>query len=313
MEAQRVVLSVVSPVYQAAGSVAELVRRITTAARQITDSFEIVLVDDRSSDDSWAKIVAAAKADSHVRGARLSRNFGQHAAITAGLELARGGHVVVMDCDLQHDPAEMPRLWEKAQEGCDVVLARTDERKHASHRNFAAWAFRSFNTLASGKEQMPTNVGTYSLLSRKVVDAFLRLPEKQRHYFYVLRSIGFSVGYVDVPHQERFEGQSSYTVRKLLRHALDGFLSQSQRMLHFSLALGLSYITAAFIATTVIVVRWALWGFKEGWASVVVLILGSTGFILLTLGVLGLYIGAIFEQVRNRPIYLIDETTDTIR
>jgi len=153
--------------------------------------------------------VEVAERNAHVRGARLSRNFGQHAAITAALELARGDYIILMDCDLQHDPAEIPRLWAKSQEGYDVVLARIQERQHPAHRNLGARAFRMLNTLVSGAEQAETNVGSYSLLSRKVVAAFLQLPERQRHYLHILRWMGFKVGYVDVEHQERFQGQSS--------------------------------------------------------------------------------------------------------
>lgn len=313
METSRLALSIVSPVYQAEGIVAEMVGRVTGAARQITESFEIVLVEDRGPDESWAKILEAAKGNPHVRGARLSRNFGQHAAITAALELARGEYVILMDCDLQHDPAEMPRLWAKAQEGFDLVLARTEERRHSPHRNLAAKAFRMLNLVASGSEQAETNLGSYSLLSRKVVAAFLKLPERQRHYLQILRWMGFKVGYIDVEHQERFQGQSSYTLRKLLRHALDGSVSQSRRLLHLSLWLGAAYVMVALLTVIYIIVRWAVWGLKEGWPSIAVLIIGSTGCIMLTLGILGLYIGAILEEVRARPLYIIDETTDNLR
>jgi dolichol-phosphate mannosyltransferase len=310
METQQIALSIVSPVYQAEGIVAELVRRITEGAHQITESFEIVLVEDRGPDESWARILEVAKQNPHVRGARLSRNFGQHAAITAALELAVGDYVILMDCDLQHDPAEMPRLWAKAQQGFDVVLARIQERKHAPYRNLGAEGFRMLTTLISGAEQAKTNLGNYSLLSRKVVAAFLQLPERQRHYLQIVRWMGFKVGYIDVEHHQRFQGHSSYTLRKLVRLALDGSISQSTRLLHLSLGLGAAYVMAAFLMAIYIVVRWAFWGLKEGWPSIAVLIIASTGFIIITLGVLGLYIGAILEEVRSRPLYIIDETTD---
>jgi hypothetical protein len=214
---------------------------------------------------------------------------------------------------LQHDPAEMPRFWAKAKEGFDVVLARFKERQHIPQRNLGAQAFRMFNTLASGREQAETNLGSYSLLSRKVVAAFLQLPERQRHYLHILRWMGFKVGYIDVEHQERFQGQSSYTLRKLVRLALDGSVSQSRRLLHLSLGLGAAYVMVALLMVIYIVVRWAFWGMKEGWPSIAVLIVASTGCIMLTLGVLGLYIGAILEEVRARPLYIIDETTDNPR
>jgi polyisoprenyl-phosphate glycosyltransferase len=308
---KRPVLSIVSPVYRAEGSVAELVRRIVAAISPLTDDFEIVLVDDRSPDASWPKVVEVAKSEPRVRGVRLARNFGQHAAITAALELARGETIVVMDCDLQHAPEEIPRMWEKLTEGHDIVLARFEERQHARHRNLGATAWRLMNTALSGKEQVPTNLGTFSMLTRPVVDAFLRFPEIHRHYLHILRWMGFRVAYVDVAHQERYEGRSSYTFVKLLKHAIVGTVGQSQRILYFALGLGAAFCALALIGVVWVVARSILYGSQAGWASVVVLILASTGVILFNLGILGLYIGSIFDQVRGRPIYLIGETTDT--
>jgi glycosyltransferase involved in cell wall biosynthesis len=307
-----VLLSIVSPVYRAESTVTELVRRIDEAAAKITDQYEIVLVEDRCPDGSWQKIVEAARSNPRVRGARLSRNFGQHAAITAALSLSRGNHVVVLDCDLQHDPAEIPKLYAKAMEGHDVVLVRHPERQHAPLRNFGASAFRWFNTLFSGNEQVDTDLSGFSILSRKVVDVFLLLPESQRHYLHIVTWLGFSAGYVDAQHHQRHAGSSSYTTRALIRHALHGTIGQSKRLLHLSIGLGFAYFAAATLGTACIVMRYILWGLKEGWASGIVLLLASTGCILLTLGIVGLYIGSIFEQVRGRPLFIIDETTDSI-
>jgi hypothetical protein len=207
----------------------------------------------------------------------------------------------------------MARLWARAQEGFDVVLARTKERKQPLHRNLGAQAFRMFNLLASGREQPETNLGSYSLLSRKVVKAFLQLPERQRHYLQILRWIGFKVTYLDLEHRERFQGRSSYTLRKLFRLAADGSVSQSRRLLYCSVGLGIAYVIVALLMVIYIVAHWAFWGMQEGWPSIAVLIIGSTGCIMLTLGVLGLYVGAILEEVRARPLYIIDETTDNSR
>jgi dolichol-phosphate mannosyltransferase len=305
-----ILLSVVSPVYRAEGTVAELVRRLDAAASRVTDRYEIVLVEDRSPDGSWERIVEAARENPRVKGARLARNFGQHAAITAALDLARGDYVVVLDCDLQHDPDEIPAMVAKAREGYDMVLARHEERQHAAVRNVGATMFRWMNTLLSGQDQVATNLGTFSLLTRKVVDAFLRLPEAHRHYLHILKWLGFRVAYVDVQHLERHSGTSSYNLVRLVRHAVHGTIGQSRRLLHFAVILGLFYVLAALLATLVIVVMYLNSGFREGWASLVVLILMSTGCILMTLGILGLYIGAIFDQVRGRPLFIIDQTTD---
>jgi glycosyltransferase involved in cell wall biosynthesis len=309
METRRVALSIVSPVYQAGETVGELVSEITDAASKVTDDFEIVLVDDRSSDDSWSRIVEESKRSPRVRGARLSRNFGQHAAITAALSLARGDRVVVMDCDLQHDPKEIPRLCAKADEGYDIVLAYHVARRHALHRNLGAKAFRVITTWVSGRNQPECSVGTYSLLSRKVVSAFLGFQERHRHYHHILQSAGFSVSKVEVDHRARARGRSSYSLAKLMRHAVHGMLGQSDRLLNAVLFLGAFCCVSALLGICYVVLRWALSGLLVGWASLAVLLLGATGVILFTLGVLGLYIGGIFEQVRARPLFLIDETT----
>jgi len=296
-----------------AHSVAELVRRIEEAILPTTDQFEIVLVDDYSPDNSWEKIVEVAKNNPRVRGIRLSRNFGQHPAITAALEQSKGAYVVVLDCDLQQAPEDIPQMWAKAQEGYDVVLARFADRQHRRHRNLGALLWRSMNAMISGKEQIPTNIGTFSLLSRHVVDAFLRFPEIHRHYLHILRWMGFRVAYIDVAHHERFAGSSAYTLSKLIRHAIDGTVGQSQRLLYFALGLGGLFCLSAGISVMWVVIRWALYGSQPGWASLIILMMASTGTILVTLGILGLYIGCIFDQVRSRPIYLINETTDEPR
>lgn len=309
MEASSLELSVVSPVYQAGEMVEELVGRVSEAASKVTDSFEIVLVDDCSHDDSWGRIEQAAKRDSRVRGARLSRNFGQHAAITAALSLARGNRVILMDCDLQHNPAEIPRLWAKANEGFDVVLAYHVERKHAWHRNCGANVFRWLNIWVSGRPQPDGCLGTFSLLSRKVVNAFLTYREIHRHYLHILQSAGFRVGRIEVDHCKRLSGTSSYSTRKLVRHSIHGMLGQSERLLYSALFLGLGFSVFAVLGIVYVFVLFAVSGLLVGWASLVVLLLGSTGLTLFTLGVLGLHIGGIFEQVRGRPIFIIDETT----
>ena len=305
-----VMLSIVSPVYQAENTINELVRRIDHAAANITNKYEIILVEDRSFDDSWLRIVEVASGNTRVRGARLSRNFGQHAAITAALSLSRGEHVVVIDCDLQHNPGDIQILYKTAMDGNDIVLSRNSKRQHAPSRNIGAAFFCWITTLFSGEKQLDTNISGFSILSRKVVNAFLSFNESHRHFLHIVSWMGFSVGYVDIPHHERFQGRSSYTIRALIRHALHGIIGQSTRLLHLSIVMGFIYFLLAMIGVIYVVTRYFFWGLKEGWASGIVLLLASTGSILLSIGIIGLYIGSIFEQVRGRPLFLIDETTN---
>ena len=300
-------LSIVSPVYASAGIVAPLVERIVAAVAPLTADFEIVLVEDGSPDDSWAQIAAAACRDPRVRGLRLARNFGQHAAITAGLAHARGAHVVVMDCDLQDDPAYIPALLAKAREGYDIVLTRKADRRHVWHRNLGARGFAALFNLLSGHRPADPQVGGYSILSRQIVDAFLQVRDVHRHYLLILGWLGFRTAVVSVEHHPRHSGQSTYTFQRLLRHALEGITSQSTLLLKFAVGIGFTYFCASVIGAAYLCIGYFLHGFRAGWASTIVLLLASTGLILMAIGILGIYIGNIFEQVRNRPLYLIQD------
>ena len=300
-------LSIVSPVYGAAAIVGPLVERISAAVAPLTAEFEIVLVEDGSPDNSWAQIAAVAGREPRVRGLRLARNFGQHAAITAGLAHTRGEYVVVMDCDLQDEPAYIPALLAKAREGYDIVLTRKANRRHAWHRNLAARGFAAVFTLLSGHRQADPQVGGYSILSRQVVDAFLQIKDVHRHYLLILGWLGFRTTVVPVEHKPRHSGRSSYTFRRLLRHALEGITSQSTLLLKFAVGIGLTYFCASVVGAAYLSIGYFLHGFRAGWASTIVLLLASTGLILMAIGILGIYIGNIFEEVRNRPLYLVQD------
>ncbi len=302
-------LSIVSPVYRAAGIVDSLAQRITEEAEKITDDFEVILVEDGSPDDSWTAIEQVCASNPKVKGLRLSRNFGQHPAISAGLEHTRGKHVILIDCDLQDNPKYFSDLFNEAKKGFDIVIARKAERSHPYFKNlFALIFFKLFNWLSDNPAS--SLEGTYSIISRKVVNAYLRLGDYHRHYLPTLRWLGFQWSHVEVVHDERKEGKSSYTFGKLVDHALVGIISQSDKMLRIGIGLGLVYFIASVLGSLYLITSYFLYGYKEGWASTFVLLLLSTGLILLTIGILGLYLGRMFDQVRNRPVYLIDETVN---
>ena len=303
-------LSVVSPVYKAEKIVPELVKRIAEACAQITPDFEIVLVEDGSPDNSWCAIENECAEHPYVKGVKLSRNFGQHYAITAGLSIAKGDYAAVMDCDLQDNPKYLAELYEKAKEGNDVVLTYKTRRQHSVFKNITAPIFFAiFNFLIDNKElDASKNVGSYSMLSRKAVDAFLAMTEYHRHYLMVLRTIGFKKTYVEVEHDKRFEGKSSYTFSKLLGHALDGITSQSDKLLRVSAAAGFGLCVLSLLWAAYIVFQYFHTGLLNGYASIMGFQLLSTGVILIFLGVTGLYIGKIFTQVKQRPLYIVDKT-----
>jgi glycosyltransferase involved in cell wall biosynthesis len=304
---QAVELSVVSPVYQAAPVVDELVRRLHEQLGKLVDSYEIILVEDGSRDASWQKIEAQCRADERVVGIKLSRNFGQHRAITAGLQASRGQYVVVMDCDLQDDPAYLPQLYQKAREGYHIVYTRKQGRQHSWWKNLWARLFFFIFNLLTDYSKADAQVGAYSLLSRKVVDAFLRIKDAHRHYLLILKLLGFSHTYLDIQHQPRYAGKTSYTFGKMFRHALDGITSQSAKLLHLAVVVGFGLFVISILAILFLVYKYYNIGAEIGWTSIMVTIVFSTGLIMMAIGVLGLYLGKIFEQVKERPLYFIEQ------
>lgn len=302
-------LSVVSPVYRAEKIVPELVRQVSEALRQITPDYEILLVEDGSPDNSWDAIEKACTENPYVKGIRLSRNFGQHYAITAGIHNAEGDYVIVMDCDLQDDPAYIKDLYKKAIEGYDIVYTVKEERKHSFIKNITARVFNSiFNWLIDNKSwKSSSQVGSYSMLSRKVVESFRNYKDYRRHYLMILRWLGYRSAFVQIEHKQRFEGKSSYNLSKLLHHAIDGITSQSDKLLRMTVVLGFFMSIAAFLGGLYIFIRSLISPFQSGWASLSILILFVGGLIITTIGISGIYIGKIFEQTKGRPLFIIDK------
>ena len=304
---QAIEISIISPVYQAENIVDQLVSRIAEETEKITPDFEIILIDDGSADQSWEKVKENCTNSRKVKGIRLSRNFGQHYAITAGLEKAQGNYVVIIDCDLQDNPKYISTMYKKVKNGVDIVFTKKKKRKHSFIKNLTASFFSLiFNKLSKGLSYKDS-VGSYSMLSRKVVDAFLQVKDYHRHYLMVLGWLGFNSTYIEVDHNERYAGKSSYSFKKLIEHAINGIVSQSTKVLNFSVLLGVFLFIISLLAALFLVINYFISGYKEGWASVMVLTTLSTGMIMMFIGILGLYVGKIFEQVKQRPLYIIDE------
>ena len=302
-------ISIVSPVYQAEGIVDELVKRITNEVTKITKEFEIILVEDGSTDKSWQKIEENCKKDKRVKGIKLSRNFGQHYAITAGLKVSQGDYVVVMDCDLQDNPKYIVEMYKKSKEGYDVIYTVKKVRKHSVIKNFFGVSFhRVFNWMINDKGiQGNKQIGNFSLISRKVVDSFCKYPEYHRAYLNVIYWMGFSNAKITIKHDERYQGKTSYSFIKLITLALDSIVSHSNKLLLVSIYTGFVFSMMGFISIIYIMIKSITYGYQPGWASTTVLIVFCTGLILTSLGITGVYIGKIFEQVKHRPLYLIDK------
>ncbi len=298
-------ISVVVPSYGCLACLEALCARLDTVLRALVPSYEIVIVDDRSPDNSWPLIEALATRYAAVRGIRLSRNFGQQIAITAGLEAARGNYVVVMDCDLQDPPERIPDLYNEVRKGFDLVMAKRVERTHSALRVVAARAYFALMGRLTG-ESVDGGYGAFSILSRKVVDAFLRFGERERHYILILRWLGFNSGTIEYAHGDRHAGRSSYNVFKLVKHAFGGMFFHTSVFLNWIMYMGLFFTVASFGTGAYFIYRHLTSSSLPGWTSLVVAILFSTGLILASLGAVGLYISRIFDMAKGRPLYVVD-------
>jgi glycosyltransferase involved in cell wall biosynthesis len=298
-------LSVVVPVYGCRDCLEQLHQRLTKAVRSITTSYEIVFVDDRSRDGAWPVLESLAVADTRVKAVRLSRNFGQHAAITAGLATSKGEWTVVMDCDLQDPPEAIPSLYARAKEGFDLVLARRKQRTHSAFRlALARLYFKLLNTFMG--TDIDGEYGTFSILNRKVVDAYLSLGDRDRHYLFVLWWLGFEHGTIEVEHKDRAAGKSSYTFGRLFRHAVSGVFFQTTNLLLYIVYLGFIVAGVGLLGAFYLVYLYAVAHPPAGFTSVMVLLLVIGGFIITSTGITGLYIGRVFQQVKGRPLYVVD-------
>ncbi|MGE0822675.1 MAG: glycosyltransferase family 2 protein [Candidatus Binatia bacterium] len=303
-------ISVVSPVYQAESCVEELYRRLTATLTPLTAAYEIILVEDCSHDQSWSRITAIAARDAKVRGLQLSRNFGQQLAIAAGLAASRGKIVVVMDCDLQDPPEKIPQLIEEARRGFDIVYTRRLQRTATPFKRLTSRLFFFVMNTISPWFADPGQ-GSFSVISRTVVNEYLRVVDVHSHYLSILGWLGFRTTRVDVEQEPRFAGQSSYSLGKLISHALNGIASQSTRLLHISTAVGLCFALVACVQIVYLVYRKLFLSIGvEGWASLMVVLWFVGGTILFSLGVIGLYLGRMFEHTRQRPLFIVRERTD---
>lgn len=298
-------ISVVIPVYGCRDCLPALHARLQSVLSGCAASHEIVFVDDGSPDGSWPVLEQLAQSDANVRAIKLSRNFGQHAAITAGLEHARGGWIVVMDCDLQDPPEEIPRLLEAARGGYEIVLARRTGRRHSLFRRLSAYAFSGLMKIFN-RAMFDWSYGSLSAISRKVADEFIRLRERDRHYLSVLQWLGFRTTSIEYAHSERHQGESSYTVGRLIKHAFDGIFFQTTVLLRWIVYLGFLVSLTGVLLAGYFVYDYFTRSIYPGWTSIVVLILVIGGFIIISTGVAGLYVGKIFDQVKERPLYVVD-------
>lgn len=299
-------MSVVIPVYGCKNALPELYRRLTDSVSQITDDYELIMVNDHCPQNSWEIIEELCKRDTRVKGIELSRNFGQMKAILAGLDYASGDWIVVMDCDLQDRPEEISRLYQRALEGYDVVFARRKKRKDGWLKVFLANIFYKIYEFATDGNYDGA-VCNFSVVKKDVIDSYCRMREYHRGYVMYIKWLGYRQTVIDVEHDERYEGKSSYNIKKRMNMAIELLTSQSDRVLRLFAEVGIIMSFIALLVIIGLVVYKCIANVSIGWTSLIATIVLVGGIIISVIGVVGIYIGNIFMQTKNRPLYIIRE------
>jgi glycosyltransferase involved in cell wall biosynthesis len=303
----KMMLSVVSPVYKAERILNELVTQIDSELKTITDSYEIILVEDGGPDQSWQVIEKICSENSKVKGIKLSRNFGQHCAISAGLRYSSGEWVIVMDCDLQDRPDQIIKFFNKGKEGYDIVLGSRTNRNDSWLKTKTSWLFYKVLSYLSGIPQ-DHSIANFGIYNRKVVDAVNELPERMRFFPTLLSVVGFKKTVIDVEHSARPEGKSSYTWSKLMDLSLDVVLANSNKPLKLIVKFGLLTSLLSIVYSIVILIMYLKGEIKVlGYTSLIVSLWFLFSILMIVLGVIGLYVGKVYEGVKNRPSFIVDK------
>ena len=296
------------PVYNERDTLPELYARLGAVLDDLDGESEVLFVDDCSFDGSRELLLDLQRRDPRCKVIRLARNFGHQVAITAGLDFALGDAVVVMDADLQDPPEVVPELVARWREGFEVVYAVREQREGEGwlKRTTAAWFYRVQRRLAS--VEMPVDVGDFRLVDRKALDAFRGMRERSRYVRGMFSWIGFKQTGVSYRRPERFAGEPKYSFRRSLRLAVDGIVSFSNAPLRLALIWGFVFSFASFVVGIGAIVAKLAGAFVvPGWASIVVVVSFLGGIQLMLMGMMGLYIGRIYEEVKARPLYVVRE------
>jgi len=300
-------ISVVSPVYMGETLVKPLVTSVVKSLQSMDIKYEIILVNDGSPDNSWAAIKEETLTNKTVIGMNLSRNFGQHYAIAAGLAKARGEWIVVMDCDLQDDPSEIPRLYSKALEGFDAVLARRKVRKDSFFKKMLSKVFYRLLSFMTETKQ-DAEIANFGIYSKKIIQSYNQFEERFRYFPVLIRWLGFKQTTLQVVHAPRASGKSTYNFKSLFRLASEIILAFSDKPLRLMVTFGMIITLAALVLGITVSIHAIRTGYDiQGWASLIISVWFLGGLIISSLGVIGLYIGRIFGEVKKRPNYVVAE------
>ena len=299
-------LSVVLPCYNESQVIEETHLRVKAACEGTGRSYEIVIVNDGSRDASGVKLLRLAASVPTLVLVNLSRNHGHQLALSAGLHFAAGERILIMDADLQDPPELLPHMCAKMDEGVDVVYAQRRSRPGDAplKRLFCAVYYRLLKRLAD--THIPLDTGDFRLISRRVRDVIVAMPERQRFIRVMVSWVGFRQEPVFYDREARFAGETKYPLRKLVSLALDGVISSTLKPLSFALILGLTAVVLSVLFGTYALISWIYVGkTPQGWTSLLFTIVFLGGIQLLVLGILGEYMGRVFEQVRSRPMFLV--------
>ncbi len=304
-------LSIVLPSYNEEQNIANTAKVLSELLEAEHIDYELIFVSDGSKDKTYAEILKAADGNPHIKGAEFSRNFGKEASIFAGLSLALGDAVIVMDCDLQHPPQVIPQMWKLWQEGYEVVegIKTSRGKESIAHKMSAGLFYKIMSKLI----KMDMNASSdYKLLDRKVVDVLLELPEKNTFFRALTFWAGFRTTTVEYEVQERLYGQSKWSVISLMKYAITNATSFSTLPLQLVTVMGLISILFSVILAVQTLFKYLTGNAVEGFTTVILLVLIIGGFIMLSLGVIGHYIARIYEEVKGRPRYIISKVTDNV-
>jgi dolichol-phosphate mannosyltransferase len=303
-------LTVVVPAFNEEANVEAMHRRVSGVLDGVVDGFEIIFIDDGSSDGTWTLIRDLAAGDPRVKGIRFARNFGHQAALTAGVDAAAGRAVVIIDGDLQDPPEVIPEMVARWREGSEVVYGQREEREGETWFKLttAAVFYRLLQRITN--VEIPVDTGDFRLMGPRAVAAFRALPERNRFIRGLVSWIGFEQTAVRYKRQARVQGQTKFSVRKMLRFALDGITSFSFLPLRLATWTGFLVSLFAFLYIVVVIVLKAVGVSWPGYSSLMASILFLGGVQLLMIGIMGEYLGRIFDEVKRRPLYLVGERTD---
>jgi len=300
-------ISIVSPVYRAEKILPILVSEINLVMERIGEDYEIILVDDRSPDNSWEVMKVLSSQNPKIKSIRLSRNFGQHSAIFAGLTKAKGDWVVVMDCDMQDQPKEIAKLYKKALEGYDIVLGQRENRKDKFLKKLTSKLFyKVFNYLSGAN--FDNNVANFGIYHQKTIKSILDMKDYVKFFSLFINWIGFKSISIPIEHGEREEGKSTYSVGRLFKQAFNVIISFSDKPLRLFINFGLSISVLSFIVG-IYYLYLALTGkiAQPGFSSLILSIWFLSGIIISCIGIVGVYLGKTFDQTKGRPTFIIDE------